>query len=191
MIIGLTGGIGSGKSTVAKLFSVMGALIFNSDEVAKDAYFVPAVKQKITNLLGATAYLSDNKLDKAYIAQKIFNSPELLQSVNAIIHPEVTAQMKEFEKFHHHKLIVKESALLFEAGLAHTVDKIIVVTAPDELRIERCIKRDNLSRDAVLLRMSKQFTQSETTKLAHFVVVNDDQQAIIPQVEIIMHQLIN
>ncbi|MEI6022091.1 MAG: dephospho-CoA kinase, partial [Bacteroidota bacterium] len=139
MTIGLTGGIGSGKSTVAKVFALMGCKVISSDELAKQSYFKPTVKKQIVALLGAEAYLSESQLNKAYIANQIFNNSNLLQQSNAIIHPEVKKEFQLFTQQHPQDLIIKETALLFEAGLAADVDKRVVVVAPDDLRIKRVV----------------------------------------------------
>src|SRR5687768_11657999 len=127
MIAGLTGGIGSGKSTVSKLFELLGCAVFYSDEVAKEVYFDPEVKLKVTGLLGAGSYTSDTRINKAYISSKIFSDTTLLRTLNAIIHPAVIARTKLFKQQNPGKIIIKETALLFEVHLEKEVDKVIVV----------------------------------------------------------------
>ena len=182
MTIGLTGGIGSGKSTVARIFELLGAAVFDSDAQAKQCYYIPQVKEKIICLLGADAYSSNGKINRNYISNLIFANQELLQKINAIIHPAVKERMLSFELLHHNKLIVKESALLFEAQLEQTVDKIVVVTAPLELRITRTIQRDGVSRTQVEDRIAKQLSQEEKIKKADFVIDNSEHILLIPQI---------
>jgi len=146
MIVGLTGGIGTGKSTVAKLFELLGAKVFNSDENAKGQYFVPEIKKQVIELLGAECYLDEKTLNRKFISNKIFSDTSLLKKLNTIIHPAVLKDFKVFAGKHTGKLIIKESALLFELGLDKELDKVILVTSPLELRIERVMKRDELSR---------------------------------------------
>src|SRR6218665_147741 len=117
MILGLTGGIGSGKSTVAMLLEVLGCAVFYSDQAAKEIYFDDAVKARVTELLGKETYLSATAINKPYIGSKIFNDPGLMQALNAILHPAVGEAFQAFVKKNQGRLIVKESALLFEAGL--------------------------------------------------------------------------
>lgn len=191
MILGLTGGIGSGKSTVARLFELMGAVVFNSDEVAKQCYFFPDVKEKVIALLGSQAYVSEQELNKGLIANLVFNNSELLKQLNAIIHPAVNKVMKSFEAAHQHKLIVKETALLFEAGLQNEVDKILVVIAPDELRIQRCMQRDKQSREQVLQRMAAQMKQEEKAAKADFIIHNNESLSLIKQVDTLYKQVNN
>lgn len=182
MTIGLTGGIGSGKSTVAKVFALMGCKVLNSDELAKQSYFKPEVKPRIVALLGAEAYLSESQLNKAFIADKIFKDKNLLQQINAIIHPEVKKEFALYSKAHPQDIIIKETALLFEAGLAAEVDKRVVVVAPDDLRIQRVMLRDGVSAEQVKERMAVQMPQDKKIALSDFVIHNDEEQLVIPQV---------
>lgn len=182
MIAGLTGGIGSGKSTVAGLFVVLGWLHYNSDTVAKSLYFHPEIKKKIIRLLGEEAYLKDGTPNKPYIGTIVFGKAEILQQLNAILHPAVADHFKTFCKEHPHQNILKESALLFEAGLNQQMDKVILVTAPDEIRIQRVMKRDGLSRELVVARMKNQIPQEEKIKKADFVITNDEKTSLIEQV---------
>lgn len=124
MLVGLTGGIGSGKSTVAKVFEILGSAVFNSDEIAKQVYFDTKIKQEVIDLLGEKAYKNNSEIDKTYISQQIFNDTRLLQKLNAIIHPAVIEAFKKFIAIHPQKIIIKESALLFEAKLTDELDKI-------------------------------------------------------------------
>lgn len=182
MIIGLTGGIGSGKSTVSKIFEILGYAIFYSDDAAKEVYFEPKVKKQVTDLLGSESYLSDHEINKAYISNRIFSDTRFLHQLNAIIHPAVKEKMAEFVEQNKTKRIVKESALLFEAKLDHEVDKIIVVTAPREQVIERVMKRDGVNRESVIKRINSQFSPDEKAKKAHFIIYNDEERLLIPQV---------
>jgi dephospho-CoA kinase len=181
MVVGLTGGIGTGKSTVAKLFELLGAKVFNSDDNAKDQYFVPVIKQQVTELLGKECYLPDGTLDRKYISGKIFSNTALLQKLNSIIHPAVGRNFNAFVSSNPGKLIIKESALLFELGLDKELDKIILVTSPLELRIERVMKRDGLSREEVMNKIKSQLSESEKLKLTKLVIKNDEQEFLIPQ----------
>src|SRR5688500_404245 len=133
MIAGLTGGIGSGKSVVSRLLEILGCAVFNSDVAAKEAYFDEGVPAKVKSLLGNEAYSSDDKLNKVHISAKVFSNTDLLHHLNAIIHPVVKDKFIAFCKVNKGHVIIKETALLFEAGLETSCDKIIVVAAPDEL----------------------------------------------------------
>jgi dephospho-CoA kinase len=181
MTAGLTGGIGSGKSLVAKVFEMLGCAVFNSDEAAKEVYFEQEVKQEVVKLLGAEAYESDRKLNKAYISGKIFSDTALLHRLNGIIHPSVKKRFLAFSENNKGKIVIKESALLFEAGLHKEVDKVILVTAKDELRIDRVMMRDGLSRQEVMLKMKSQLTQEEKIKQSDFMIRNNEEEFVITQ----------
>ena len=189
MIVGLTGGIGSGKSTVGELFRLLGCAVFNSDEAAKTIYHDAKVKKKVIALLGEDCYLDDGTINKPYISSRVFNDTLLLHELNNIIHPAVKEKMKEFVNKHAGKIIVKESALLFEANLQKEVDKVIVVAANEELRVQRVMKRDGLTRDEVLLRVKKQLPQEDKIARADFVIYNNDEELVIPQVLNIFEKL--
>jgi len=182
MIIGLTGGIGSGKSVVAKIFEILGCVVFNSDQLAKNLYFEPAIREKIIKLMGSESYLSETKIDRSYISKNIFSNRSLLQELNALIHPEVALVFKKFVFDHPNKIIVKESALLFEADLTKQVQSIVLVAAEDELRIDRVIKRDGISKEDVIERINAQWPQDEKIKKADFVIYNNEREFLTPQV---------
>ena len=190
MIIGLTGGIGSGKTIIAKLFETMGCIIYNSDERAKELYFNKDIKQQVITLLGKEAYINDIELNKSYIAEVIFSDKHKLQHLNAIIHPAVKQDFKlVVSKYPIKTLIIKETALLFEENISKEVDISILVTAPVELKIERVMKRSNLSKTEVEKRMLAQWTAERKIPLATYVLTNDGKEALIPQVLAIIHQL--
>ena len=190
MIIGLTGGIGSGKTIVAKLFETMDCIIYNSDERAKELYFHQDIKQQVITLLGKEAYINDIELNKSYIAEVIFSDKHKLQHLNAIIHPAVKQDFKlVVSKYPVKTLIIKETALLFEENIFKEVDASILVTAPIELKIERVMKRSNLSKTEVEKRMLAQWNDEQKIPLATYVITNDGKEALIPQVLAIIHQL--
>lgn len=189
MIIGLTGGIGSGKSQIAKLLDLLGYKIFNSDEAAKHIYFFPHIQKKVKELLGDESYVNSKQINKAYISQKIFSDTDLLKSLNAIIHPAVISDFEKFVNDNPHSIIVKETALLFEAKLENQVDRIIVVSSPDELRIARVMKRDNIAREVVLAKIKSQLPQEEKIKRADFVIRNNETESLIEQVLLVHQQL--
>ncbi|MES2133905.1 MAG: dephospho-CoA kinase [Bacteroidota bacterium] len=191
MTIGLTGGIGSGKTTVAKLFETMGCVIYNSDDKAKDVYFNAGVKAKVIALLGENAYLNATTLDKKYISEKVFSDNELLQRLNAIIHPAVK---NDFEAFTHHysnQLVIKESAILFETGIYKGLDATILITAPLNEKIERVMKRNGVSKAEVEKRMQSQWTDEEKIPLANYIISNASSEALIPQAIHILKQINN
>jgi dephospho-CoA kinase len=182
-VIGLTGGIGSGKSTIAEIFKTLGVAVYNSDERARELYFEPEIKKQVEDLLGSKAYRNKSALNKKYISEKIFSDKILLEKLNAIIHPAVGKDFETFKKDHAgDKYIVKESALLVEAGLLKTVDKLLVVTSAIALRTERIKKRDNLTKDEIEKILKKQLSDSDKVKNADWVIENDEKKLVIPQV---------
>jgi dephospho-CoA kinase len=181
--VGLTGGIGSGKSTVARIFGVMGIPVYSSDDRAKAMYFEPDVRQKIVALLGSEAYISDTEIDRKYIASKIFSNTEWLQQINGILHPAVG---HDFEKWLTHQknvpFVLKESALLFETGIYKTLDANILVVSPEKLRAHRIALRDHLSEEEVLKRFKNQLNDDQKIPYADFIITNDEEQSLIEQV---------
>ncbi len=191
--VGVTGGIGSGKTTVCKIFESLGVPVYYADDRAK-AIMVEnkEVVEKITQLLGPKTYDPLLQLNRAFIARVVFNDPEKLQALNSIVHPAVFEDSENwFDSNSNHIYCLKEAALLIESGSHKFLDKIIVVTAPIELRIGRVCQRDQVARDAVLARMDKQMPESEKLKYADFVIKNDGTQSLINQVWEIHQKLID
>ena len=189
MIVGLTGGIGSGKTIVSKLFELLGCKIYNSDERAKELYFKPAVKLQVIKLLGQEVYTSETEINKTVISQKIFSDTTLLHQLNDIIHPAVKLDFKDFCEFNPNAIIIKETALLFETGIYKEVDKSVLVIAPIDIKIERVMKRNNFTKTEVEKRMLAQWTDEKKQPLSSFIITNDGSQALIPQVISIVNNL--
>ncbi|GIV29763.1 MAG: dephospho-CoA kinase [Bacteroidia bacterium] len=182
-IICITGGIGSGKSTVSKIIQTLGYPVYYSDERAKQMYFLPDIKKQIIQLLGKEAYLNDQQINKNYIASKIFSDQLLLKEINRIIHSAVKDDFQKFLNENKEKNIVfKESALIFEAGLQNNCDKIILITAPKNIRVKRVMKRDRLSEEEILQRMDKQWDDDEKIKQSDYVIVNLEEEPLLPKV---------
>jgi dephospho-CoA kinase len=188
-IVGLTGGIGSGKSIVAMVFKQLGCSVYNSDERAKAAYFFEEVKPQVIALLGKAAYLSETSIDKSYISNTIFSNTNLLQQLNAIIHPAVKTDFQKFVHVTSSTLIIKETALLFEVNLDTSVDVVVLVTAPESLRIKRVMQRDDLTEAQVIKKIKAQLPESEKIKRSHFVINNDEQEMLLPQVVEVFEKL--
>jgi len=180
--IGLTGGIGSGKSIMAKIFSILGIPVFYADVAARNVMHEDAVlKQKIKQTFGDAAYEND-KLNRKYIADIAFNNPFKLEQLNAIVHPATIAAAQQWMLQQTTPYAIKEAALFFESGSAEGLDYIIGVYAPQHLRIQRVMQRDNVTREDVLTRMSKQINEEMKMRLCDFVIINDEQTLVIPQV---------
>ncbi len=189
--IGLTGGIGSGKSMIAAIFRTLGIPAFDADIEAKRIMVEDKeLIQSIKNAFGEESYLGDN-LNRKYIANIVFNDSYQLEILNSLTHPATIKAADEWMDKQDAPYCIKEAALLFEAGTAGNLDYIVGVQAPDAMRILRVMQRDNLSREEVMARMSKQIDQTIKMKLCDFVINNDGQQLLIPQVLEIHNRLIN
>ena len=188
--IGLTGGIGSGKSTVAQLFKVMGIPVFDADSTAKNIMNEDeALKKKIIETFGEESYVN-NTLNRKYIAGIVFNNPLKLEQLNALVHPATIDASENWMKKQNTVYAIKEAALLFEAGSASNLDYVIGVFAPQALRIKRVMERDNISRVEVLERIGRQIDDRIKMRLCDFIIANDEQQLIIPQVLKIHEELL-
>jgi dephospho-CoA kinase len=180
--IGLTGGMGSGKTIVSKIFSVLGIPIFYADDIAKTIMNEDeGLKQSIMNLFGSEAYIN-NQLNRKYIASIVFNDKYKLDRLNALVHPVTIAAADKWMREQTTAYVIKEAALMFEAGAAAHLDYVIGVYAPQHLRLQRVMHRDSASREDVLARMNRQLDETIKMKLCDFVIVNDEQQAVLSQV---------
>jgi dephospho-CoA kinase len=173
-IIGLTGGIGSGKSTIANYFKSLGVPVYIADDDAKKILFLPQVVQEITIAFGESI-LTDGAPDRAKLANVVFNNPEKLAKLNGIIHPKVAQHFKSWMKENNGKIFVlKEAAILFESGSYKDCDSIILVTAPKEIRIARVMQRDGISREKVLNRIENQWDEDKKAALSNYIINNID-----------------
>ncbi len=174
IIVGLTGGIGSGKSTIATFFQEQGIPVYIADEAAKKLMVTDlSLVKKITELLGTESY-HNNQLQREWIASRIFNNAHLLEALNAIVHPAVAQDFKKWIQLQNTPYVIKEAAILFENGGNKECDFMIVVDAPKSTRIERVIKRDKTTEKAVLARMKAQWTDTRKKALADVVITNID-----------------
>lgn len=174
MIVGLTGGIGSGKSTVAAMFKELDVPVYNSDDRAK--YLMNTsidIKEKLIALLGDEAY-ENGQLNRPYIAKEVFNDSELLTNLNGIVHPVVRQDFLAWTEEQDACYVIQETALLFENNSQDLYDQIIVVTAPVELRISRVLDRDNSTREQVMSRINNQLDDEIKIKSSNFVIENID-----------------
>ena len=181
-MIGLTGGIGSGKSVVAKIFSTLGIPVFNADEAAKQIMQTsPEIKIKLIQQFGNDIY-NELGLDKEKLAAIVFNDPFQLQLLNAIVHPVTIQAAKDWAAKQTSPYVIKEAALIFESAAADGLFKVIGVTAPMSLRIQRVMQRDGVSKEQVEARMQHQISDTIKMRLCDFVIENNNQQMVIPQV---------
>ena len=185
--LGLTGGIGSGKTTVAKIFETLGIPVYYADEAARnlmntDKELIAA----IINHFGEESYIN-GELNRKYVASQVFNDHFKLDLLNSITHPATIKNAKEWMQQQNAPYTIKEAALIFESGSAEGLDYIIGVYAPQALRIKRVMDRDNVTREEVLKRISRQVNEEMKMKLCDFIIHNDEQQLVIPQV-IALHE---
>jgi dephospho-CoA kinase len=190
--VGLTGGIGAGKSIVSKIFANLGIQIYDSDYQAKLLYLTnESLKLELIHMFGVNVYTPAGTLNKQYLAEIVFNDNNKLKQLNQIVHPRVKTHFENWiDHCKRNPYIIKEAAILFESGANKFLDKVIVVEAPLEIRISRVIERDAVFRDEVLKRMQNQLPQEEIVKKANYVIVNDDIQLILPQVFYIHDELL-
>lgn len=180
--IGLTGGIGSGKSTVAKIFEVLGIPVYYADTEAKRLMNSnEKIKESLRQHFGEATYKNED-LDRKYLADIVFNNPEKLELLNALIHPVTIKDAEEWMQRQAAPYSIKEAALLFESGAAENLDFVIGVYAPQALRIKRVMKRDNLAQDEIVKRINRQVNEEMKMKLCDFVITNNEQELLIPQV---------
>jgi len=182
--IGITGNIGSGKTTVSRLFELLGIPVFYADDEAKkvmttDGELVAAIK----NTFGTEAYFANGMLNRKYIAGIVFNQESELQKLNSLVHPAVFRAFDAWIEQHRNApYVLKEAAVLFEIGSYKDCDYTIIVTAPAPVRIARVMQRDGISQADALSRNNKQMPEAEKQELANFVLCNDNSKLLIPQV---------
>ena len=180
--VGVTGAIGAGKTFVSSIFEKLGFPVFNSDIEAKkcmqsDVYLIEQIKV----VFGDKVY-KNNILQKNILSEIIFNDNEKLKSLNHLIHPVVSKNFINWCGLQNSDIIIKEAAILFESRSNDILDKIICVSAKEDIRIKRVMSRDKCDKNHVLSIMSKQMTQNEKEKLSDFIIVNDDKKLLIPQI---------
>lgn len=188
--VGLTGGMGSGKSTVAKVFGVLGIPVYYADDAAKRLMNEDEIlKARLKELFGEETY-TDGKLNRKHLSAIVFNNEEKLRLLNSIVHPATLRDADEWMRQQTTPYSIKEAALIFESGSQAQLDCVIGVFAPMAVRIQRVMKRDGSTREAVMARMGKQIDESIKMRLCDYVITNDEQELVIPQVIKIHEQLI-
>lgn len=174
IVVGLTGGIGSGKSTIAAMFHELGVPVYNSDERAKHLMNTSKkIRKQLVELLGKKTYL-DDKLNRTFIAKKVFNDTDLLEQLNHIVHPVVRKDFLKWTKKQDTAYVIQETALLFENNAQKLYDAVILITAPKELRIARVLSRDESTKEQIVARMNNQLDDENKLELADFVIENID-----------------
>lgn len=180
--VGLTGNIGSGKTTVAKVFEILGAAVFNADEEAKNALNEQQNLSELQSRFGTGVIGSDHKVDRPALAGIIFGNPDAINFVNNLIHPVVRKRFDEFcWQNAHYEICIYEAAILIETGFYRQLQKTVLVTAPEEIRVERVLERDKIAREMVQQRMNNQWTEDRKMPFADFIVVNDGLTPVLRQ----------
>lgn len=190
IIIGVTGGIGSGKSYICRIISTLGFPVYNCDAEAKklmntNKHIINSLKQ----LIGENSYDSEGNLNKPIIAQFLFANEENAHKINSVVHPVVKEDFRSWASAQNADLIFMESAILFESGFNDVVDNVITITAPPETRIERTIRRDNTTREQVIARMNQQMQDEERVRLSDYIICNNTNDNVEQQIKTIIETL--
>lgn len=181
--VGITGGIGSGKSTVCAMLEELGVAVYNSDARAKELMTTSAtLREAIVARFGAECYTSEG-LNRGYLAERVFGDAAELAALNSLVHPAVMADFEAWAERQEGSYVVFESAILFESGLEQRVDMAIAVLSPEELRIERAMRRDGASREQVVARIRRQLSDDERADRAKYAIVNIDLEELREDVE--------
>ena len=188
---GLSGGIGSGKTTVSKVFQTLGIPVFYADQVVKELYNThEGLHNAMINLLGPSIYV-DGKIQIKELAASVFKDKQLLLQVNALTHPLVEEVFDNWTAQQNAPYVMPEAAILFESGIAAKMDVTISITAPEVLRIQRVMQRDLCTEEQVTLRIASQWSDEQRNAKAGFVIINDEKRALLPQVIAIHEKILN
>ncbi len=188
--VGITGGIGSGKSTVCKVFETLGIPVFYADEVARNIMNTDeALKLAIQQQFGTDTY-TNGQVNRKRLSELVFNNPGKLALLNSLVHPATIKAGNDWAAAQTSPYTLKEAAILFESGSWKALDKIIGVSAPEEIRLKRTMQRDNITAEEVKSRMQRQMDETEKMNRCDFVIINDDTTAVIQQVLELHQQLL-
>ncbi|MBT1706860.1 dephospho-CoA kinase [Fulvivirgaceae bacterium PWU5] len=190
--IGITGGIGSGKSLVTKIFACLGIPVYDADSHAKELMTTDGILiSQIKKEFGDLSYVSDGTLNRKYLGEVVFNQQKKLDILNGLVHPRVRHDFAQWtDRYRDKPYVVREAALLFETGVYRLLDQTIVVYAPEDVRIRRVMKRDNRPEEQVRAIIRKQLSEEEKKALADDIIYNDDSILVIPQVLALHHRLL-
>ena len=189
--IGLTGGIGSGKSTVAHIFNVLGIPVYSADDASKRLMAEDQeLKKNIINSFGKESY-TDGELNRKYLSDQVFNDSKKIELLNSLVHPATLKDAVQWMQKQNAPYVIKEAALIFESGFNKLLDFVIGVKSPLSLRIKRVMERDNVTSDQVEARIKLQMDEEEKINLCDFIIVNDEKQMLIPQVLLLHEKFLN
>jgi dephospho-CoA kinase len=188
---GITGGIGSGKTTVCRIFEALGIPVYYADAGARQLMNTdPELRSSLKQLFGNDIYNRDGEIARSKLADIIFRDKSALEKVNSLVHPAVARDFIQWSERQTSPYVLEEAAIIFESGIAARFDKVILVTAPEELRVERVSERDRVEPESVLLRIKNQWPEEKKIELADYIIYNDNSQLLIPQVRHIHEQLL-
>ncbi|MFM6954745.1 MAG: dephospho-CoA kinase [Sphingobacteriaceae bacterium] len=181
--IGITGGIGTGKSTICEIFALIGIPVYNADEAAKSLMVTnKTLKQELIAAFGPNTFNNEGSLDRTYLSNIVFNDKKALKQLNTLVHPAVLADFKKWCSQQHTPYVLKEAALLIESESYRECDYTILVESPIELRIQRLLSRDKSSEGQIRARIANQLPEGEKAKLANYLLLNDEEHLLIPQI---------
>lgn len=190
--IGITGGIGTGKSYVSKVFKALGVPFYDADDEAKKIMSTdPMLKTALKEAFGEEVYFTDGSLNRAWLSQQVFQDKAKLELLNSIVHPIVIEAGRVWSENQRTPYTLKEAALLYESKSYLLLDATILVTAPLELRIQRVMQRDQVERADVIKRIDKQMPEEDKMKLADYIIINDGETPLLPQIEKIHQTLLS
>lgn len=182
-VIGITGGIGSGKSLICRVFKMLGVPVFDADAAAKSLMEThPLVRQEIIRNFGRESYSGEGRLNRRYLAGIVFNDPQQLAVLNGIVHPAVAKDFEIWKSTARSEYVLREAAILLESGTYKDLDGIILVESPEELQIQRVKSRDGRSEDEIRSIISRQWTSEKKRKYANFIIRNDNTTLLLPQI---------
>ncbi len=187
--VGITGNIGSGKSYVCKMFEKLGIPVFYSDDETKKLYLIPSVKELIVNRFGKEVYFEDGTLNRKLLSYHLFKNEEAMKFIESVLYPALNQHFDEWCEQQTSPYVLYESAILFEKNYGKYFDKIIFVSAPEDTRLQRVMKRDDCTEENVRSRMRLQMSEENKLSKADFVIYNDGDKALEPQIETINKQL--
>lgn len=191
-VIGITGGIGSGKSLICKVFKMFGVPVFDADAAARKLMETDQqVRKEIISHFGEAAYSGEGDLNRRYLAGRVFNDPQALKRLNEIVHPAVASAFRDWKSHQHAAYVLREAAILIESGSHHDLDGIILVESPENLQIQRVKARDGRSEEEIRSIISRQWTSENKRKYATFIIQNDNNTLLLPQILNIHRALIN
>ena len=190
--VGLTGNLGSGKSLVAKIFEISGVPVYHADDISKKFLTNSDVRQKIRSAFGSEAFIHGDDIDRKKLGKIVFSDPGKLATLNSILHPMVMDDFRLWTATHaEHPYVIQEAAIIFESGYNSEFDKIIHVSCPEKICIERAMKRDQASREELLQRIRFQWEDEKKAVMSDYIILNDGSEMVIPQVLKIHDLLIN